>query len=144
VTIATDQAAIATHGHGATGSAVPANAQLAGGRAGANMISFPVSDTTAPITMSTATTTQMIALSGSTRTWIDNLSIISAGATNVTLVYGTGTNCATSPSNLSGAYPLAANTGLVLQRIVVPAGQALCVTNSAAIQISGHVTYTQF
>jgi hypothetical protein len=144
VTLATDQAAIALHGHGATGSAVPANAQMAGGRAGANLISFPVSDTTAPITMSTAATTQMIALSGSTRTWIDNLSIIAAGATNVTLVYGTGTNCATSPSNLSGAYPLAANTGLVLQRIVVPAGQALCVTNSAAIQISGHVTYTQF
>lgn len=144
VVAATDQPAHALHGHGATGSAVPANAQMVGGRSGANLISFPVSDTTAPITMSTATTTQMIALSGSTKTFIDNLSIIAGGTTNVTLVYGTGSNCATSPSNLTGAYPLVANTGFVLQRIVVPAGQALCVTSSQAVQVSGHVTYTQF
>jgi hypothetical protein len=144
VNIATDQAAIATHGHGATGAAVPANAQLAGGRSGANMVSFPVSDTTAPISMSTATTTQMIALSGSTKTYIDNLSIMAGGAANVTLVYGTGANCGTGQANLTGAYPLAANGGLVLQRVVVPAGQALCVTSSAAVSVVGHVTYTQF
>lgn len=144
VTIATDQAAHATHGHGATGAAVPANATMVGGRSGANLVSFPVSDTTAPITMSTATTTQFIALSGSTKTYIDNLSIIAGGTTNVTLVYGTGSNCVTSPGNLTGAYPLIANAGLVLQRIVVPAGQAFCVTSSAGVQVSGHATYTQF
>jgi hypothetical protein len=148
VTLATDQAAIATHGHGATGAAVPANAQLAGFRSGANMVAAPMPSATVPVAMSTATTTQHVALSGSTLIYVTSVSLIANGTTNATFVYGTGTNCGTGTTSLTGAYKLTAQVGLTMAGgmpvFVVPAGQALCVTNSAAVAIDGHITYTQY
>ncbi len=149
VTIATDQAAHATYGHGATGAAVPANVTAMGARAGANSVNVAQGSATAPVSMSTATTTQFVALSGSTVTYVTGIALIAGGTTNVTLVYGTGSNCVTSPSNLTGAIPLIANAGFTLGSglgavIVVPAGQALCITSSAGVQVSGLITYTQF
>lgn len=149
VTISTDQAALPTHGHGAAGSAAPSGATMAGARSGANMVPIPASTATVPISMSTATTTQHVALSGSTQTYVTSLFIVSAGTTNVTLVYGTGTNCGTGTTSLTGAIPLVANAGLSIGSglggvIVVPAGQALCITNSAGVQISGMLSYSQY
>mgnify|MGYP001584482886 CR=1 FL=1 len=65
-------------------------------------------------------------------------------ADNVTLVYGTGSNCGTGTTSLTGAYPLIAQAGIAKGNgagpvLFVPSGNALCVTNSAAIQISGSV-----
>jgi hypothetical protein len=149
VVLASDQSAIALHGHGATGAAVPANVQAAGARAGANSVNIAQGSATAAINVSTATTTQIVALSGSTVTYVTGLAVIAGGTGNITLVYGTGSNCGTGTTSLSGAIPLIANAGLTLGSglgpvVVVPAGQALCVTTSAAVQMSGFVTYTQF
>jgi len=149
VTIATDQAAIATHGHGATGSAVPANAQLMGGRSGANMVAIPVPDTTAKIDVATATTVEIVALTASQKIYVASLSIIAGGTGNIKFVHGTGVNCATGTTDLTASYNLTAQVGLGLGGglgavLIVPAGGALCVTTSAAVQMSGHVTYTKF
>ena len=74
---------------------------------------------------------------------------MAAGTTNFTLVYGTGSNCGTGTTALTGAYPLIPQTGIskgsgVGAILVVPAGNALCGTNSQAIQVSGSVSYQQF
>lgn len=149
VTMATDQAAIATHGHGATGAAVPANIQAMGARAGANSVNVAQGSATVAVNVSTATTTQLVALSGSTQIYVTGLAVIAGGTGNITLVYGTGSSCGTGTTSLSGAIPLIANAGFTLGSglgpvLVVPAGQALCITTSAAVQMSGFVTYTQF
>lgn len=149
VVTATNQPAIPLHGHGAIGAAIPANATAVGARSGANMVNVAQGSATAPINVSTATTTQLVALSGSTQTYVTGLAVIAGGTGNITLVYGTGTNCGTGTTSLSGAIPLIANAGFTLGSglgpvVVVPAGQALCVTTSAAVQMSGFVTYTQF
>ena len=143
------QPAQANWGHGATGATVPANVTLAGAQSGANAVALIQASASAAITMSTATTTQFVALSGSTKIYVTSFDVISAGTSNVTFVYGTGSNCATGQTALTGAYPLTAQAGIAKGSglgpvLVVPAGNALCVTNSAAIQISGSVSYTQF
>jgi len=146
---AAGQPAQANWGQGATAAAVPANATLAGARSGANMVPLIQADASAAITMSTATTTEFIALSGSTKIYITSFDFLAAGATNVTLKYGTGTNCGTGTTSLTGLYTLTAQAGVAKGSglgpvLVVPAGNAFCVTNSAAVVIGGSVSYTQF
>jgi hypothetical protein len=72
---------------------------------------------------------------------------VGATATNVSLVYGTGVNCATGTTNVTPAFRLAANSGIVLPSpvgdIVVPAGNALCVNTSAGNPVEALVTYSQ-
>lgn len=73
---------------------------------------------------------------------------MAAGTTNVTFEYGTGTNCGTGTTVLTGAYPLTAQQGVSLgggNQLVIPAaaaGNALCAINSQAIQVSGSLAYT--
>lgn len=149
VTQSTDQAALAAWGHGATAAAAPAGATQAGVRSGANIVGLIQADTSAAITMSTATTTEFVALSGSTKIYITSFDFIAAGTTNVTLKYGTGTNCGTGTTSLTGVYTLTAQAGVAKGNglgpvLVVPAGNAFCVTNSQAIVIGGSISYTQF
>lgn len=149
VTIATDQAAIATHGHGATGAAVPSGAQQMGVRTGANMEAATQGSTTAAINVSTATTTQLVALASSQQIRVTGLTVVAGGTGNITFVYGTGSNCGTGTTSLSGAIPLVANVGFTMGAglgpvLIVPASQALCITTSAAVQMSGWITYAQY
>lgn len=147
--LASNQSAVSLWGHGATGAAVPANVTAMGARAGANSVNVAQGSATVAINVSTATTTQLVALSGSTQIYVTGLAVIAGGTGNITLVYGTGSSCGTGTTSLSGAIPLIANAGFTLGSglgpvVVVPAGQALCITTSAAVQMSGFVTYTQF
>lgn len=149
VTLATDQAALPAHGLGAVNAAAPTGAQMNGVRSAANMVAMSQPNTTAAISVSTATTTQIVALSSGQVIHVGSLSVIAGGAGNIRFVYGTGTTCGTGTTNLTGDYPLIANAGISLGAglgpvLVVPAGNALCVTTSAAVQMSGHVTYTQY
>ena len=104
--------------------------------------------TTVAINVSTATTTRLVALSGSTVTYVTHLNVIAGGTGNITFVYGTGATCGTGTTSLSGAYNLTAQAGLAAGGglgavMMVPAGQSLCVTTSAAVQMSGFVSYVQ-
>jgi hypothetical protein len=104
----------------------------------------------AAISMSTATTTQFVAtLSGITKIYITSFDVIAGGTTNVTLVYGTGSNCGTGTTSLTGAYPLTAQAGIskgsgVAAVLVVPGGNNFCVTSSQSVQVSGSVSYQVF
>lgn len=144
-----DPATSASWGLGATSAAVPANAIFAGARSGANLVGIIQADTTKQISMSSATTTEMVALSGSTKIYATSYDIIAGGTTNVTFVYGTGSNCGTGTTSLAGLYALTAQAGIAKGSglgpvLVVPAGNALCVINSASVAIGGSLSYTQF
>lgn len=133
----------------ATGAAVPSKAQLAGARSGANIVELIQASASVALTGNTATTTQLVALSGSTKIYVTSFDFLSVGTANVKFVYGTGSNCGTGTTDLTGNYNLTAQSGMAKGNglgpvLVVPAGNALCWTNSAAIQVSGSVSYTQF
>lgn len=100
------------------------------------------------VNISTATTTKLI--SGLTNRWIyiTNFNVIAGGTGNIQLVYGTGTLCATGQVALTGAYNLTAQAGLVLgsgiaPTLVVPTGNDVCAVTSAAVQMSGSISYAQ-
>lgn len=102
-----------------------------------------------PINISTATTTQLVAAVASRAIYVTAWDVIAAGATNFTFEYGTGSNCASGTTALTGAYSLVAQFGAAKGSglgpvLVVPAGNALCAVSSAAAQVSGSLAYTQF
>lgn len=149
VTIANDSAARAVGGEGAVNAAAPSGAVMSGARSGANMVELTQASASVPINVSTATTTQLVALSGSTVIRVTSFDVIAGGSGSITFVYGTGTNCGTGTTSLTGAYPLTAQAGIAKGSglgpvLIVPAGNALCVTTSAAVQMSGSVSYTQY
>lgn len=103
----------------------------------------------AAINISTATTTQLVALSGGAKIYVNHWDVVAGGTGNITLEYGTGTACATGTTVLTGAYNLTAQAGIsagdgAAPVLVVPAGNALCALTSAAVQMSGAVAYQQF
>lgn len=105
-------------------------------------------DKSAPITTSSAATTEIVAAVTGLSVKVTHYNFISAGTSNVTLVYGTGSNCATGTTSLTGAYPLTAQAGISVGNgsgvvIPVPASKALCITNGSAVQVSGLVSYKQ-
>lgn len=101
--------------------------------------------TSASINVSTATTTQIVALSSGKRIYVSGGVVMAGGTGNITFEYGTGTACATGTTVLGGAMPLVANVGFIIpdKTYVVPSGNALCVLTSAAVQYSGTVGYVQ-
>lgn len=102
-----------------------------------------------PINVSSATTTELVALSTGKRVYITSWDGIANGTVNVTLVYGTGTACATGQVALTGTYRFIAQagiakgngTGIVLS---VPVSQAVCIITSASPNFSGSLSYVQF
>lgn len=103
----------------------------------------------AAISVNTAATTQLVALSSGKTIYVCGVNFVAAGTTNVTLEYGTGVNCGTGTTAISGAYPLAAQSGVAMavglgSIFRTPASQALCIVNSAAVQVSGFISYTQY
>jgi len=116
---------------------------------GANCVPAVQASSSIPISLAAATTTQLIALSGTTNIFVTSWDVIAAGTGTFTLVYGTGTNCGTGTTALTGAYPLIAQagiskgdgTGIVL---IVPRGNALCASVSTSVQMSGSLSYAQF
>jgi hypothetical protein len=133
----------------ATGSAAPANAVYMGVNSSGNVGGMVACDSSAQLNVTTATTTQIIALVAGKTIYVCGMLINSAGTTTVRLVQGNGTNCATAPVNMTPAFNLAASTnvafggglGYVMKST---AGNAICVTNSAAIGTNTLITYTQF
>ena len=103
----------------------------------------------APINISTATTTQIVPLSVGIPIYVVSWDVVVSAADNITFEYGTGTACGTGTTALTGAYNFAANGGLSAGSgsgviLFVPPGNALCIVTSAGAQASGRVSYAQF
>jgi hypothetical protein len=131
VTIATDQAAVTTRA--------------------ANSNAIISCDANAKLNMTTATTTEIVALSGSTRIYVCSYSILTSAAANVKFVDGTGSNCATSQSDVSSnmhflttmpGISRGSGQGMLLKTSTD--GDALCVTSSAAVNVDIDIAYTRF
>lgn len=134
---------------GATASAVPTKAMYQGVVSSGNLVGLIQADASAVISVAAATTTQLVALSASKKIYVTSFDIIAGGTGNIKFVYGTGAACGTGTTDLTGNYNLTAQNGLwkgsgLGPVLVVPASQALCVTTSAAVQMSGSISYTQF
>lgn len=141
---------------GGVGATAPGNAAQMGVRnSGTSLGTLGVisgGDTNIAINISTAVTTQLIALSSTEGIYVASYDMMAAGTDNVTFEYGTGTLCAggSGPHLLTGAYPLSAtNPGLVRNAgtspvFIVPTANALCVVTSAGVQLSGTLAYVQY
>jgi hypothetical protein len=106
-------------------------------------------DSSAQLTMSTATTTQMVAPAAGKSIYVCGFAINGGGATTAKLVAGTGTNCGTGTVTLTPAFSLANATTVALGGGLgyvakAASGNALCATNSAAATANLFVAYTQF
>jgi hypothetical protein len=101
------------------------------------------------INVSTATTTQLVALSSGKAIYVSAWDVTVLAADNITLEYGTGSNCGTGTTTLTGAYQFPAGGGIskgsgIAPVLFVPASNALCILTSANTQASGSVSYVQF
>jgi hypothetical protein len=101
------------------------------------------------ISVASSGTTQLLALSSGKKIYLTEYDFAAAGTVNVTLYYGTGTNCATGKTALTGAYPLTAQNGVVVGNglgpvRVIPSGNALCIDLSASTGVYGGFAYSQF
>lgn len=116
---------------------------------GTNCVPAVASSNSKAISTASATTVELLPLVANKNIYVTSFNIVSAGTTTYKFVYGTGTACGTGTTDLTGAYTLIANgyvssgngLGIVL---LVPPGNALCATNSQAIQISGSFAYAQY
>ena len=132
----------------------PANAQ-------ANILfnlGSALANVNAPINITTATTTQIVAAPTGTGPGgaLQSIYVMSenfiASVTPSTFqwVYGTGTNCGTGQGILSGAYSLNSQSGLSMGSgfgavLIVPAGNALCaITTGTTPGFYGSITYRVF
>ena len=146
VTAAGTSASSAQAVQGVTGGVpLPANAANTGG----SLTTIIQAGASVPINISTATTTQLVAAVAGKAIYVTAWDVIAAGTGNITLEYGTGSNCSVGATALTGAYGLAAQFGIAKGNglgpvLVVPAGNALCAVTSATVQMSGSVSYTQF
>lgn len=110
----------------------------------------------APISITTATTTRIVAPSASNKTYICSLFLTSAAADNVGIVEGTGGTCGTGTAGVIGGTTaangpnFAANGGVMLQAggktaVAQTAGTNvdLCLITSAATPLAGGIKYVQ-
>jgi hypothetical protein len=113
-----------------------------------NLPILPQCEKTAIINTAAAGPTSIIAATGSAIVRVCSISVSSATAEAVDFQQGTGTNCATGNSQLTGLNHLAANTPLVES---FPGGgllslpsNAVCIHLSGANQTDGTITYSQY
>lgn len=119
---------------------------------GAQRVNFrdPITcDASVAVSMSTVTTTQMVALTAGQRVHVCGFALSGGGATTAKFVRGTGTNCGTGTADVTAPFEFADNTALAYGGgagtiFRLPIGEALCVTNSAIVQLSGVITYAKF
>lgn len=107
----------------------------------------PVCNLSAVITIAGAGTLEIVALTPAQRIRVCHLSVAYSEATNMTVVEGTGVNCAGAPANLTGAYTNILGVALDLgdrSQLQTTAANALCITTSAGVTGGGVVTYAKY
>jgi hypothetical protein len=156
VAVATNNPAIANWGQGATGSAVPSGAQYHAGNGTGNLTGYLNCDNATSYDATTNGATQLAALTSSQKIYVCGFQISTSQATavHVALEYGTGSNCATSPTKITPNYPLqaAASTGPIGMVVMTPgytglqtiASNELCIVTDAAVSVQAIVWWTKF
>jgi hypothetical protein len=124
----------------ATGAAATENPLLDGALDGSgNKAPFVLGTTPTVISLSSSGLTQIIGLSAGKSIRVTHISIAFASAVNFQLEYGTGTNCGTGTTALTGTYQdiLTYTMDWDLDPLIVPSGNALCANLGAAVTGGG-------
>ena len=122
-------------------------AGLGSGGPGGVIASETVCDQQAPVSLSGAGDTEVVALIAARSIRVCHFSASFVSSVNLKFTTGTGVNCATGPADVSGVYqgvlaPALDFGGRSTMR--VPAGQALCVNLSAAVAGGGLIIYAVY
>ena len=104
--------------------------------------------TSVAISTAAASTISLVAETALQRISVCSFVLNGAGATTAKFVRGTGATCGTGTADVTGAMklidgssiPHGDGSGVVFR---LPVGERLCLTNSAAIQVSGVLTYAK-
>lgn len=97
------------------------------------------------INVTSATTTQLVALSAGKSVHVCSVAVSSVGGTS-TFEYGTGSTCGTGTTALTGAFAAASTVSLGGggDKFTAPAGNALCLLSGASTTATaGVVAYVQ-
>jgi hypothetical protein len=149
---------------GTTGSAPPTQASYvagitSGATGGLLSAGITVCDSSGYLDMTTATTTEIAPLVSSRTIRVCQIVAVSNGTTTMTLKRGTGTNCGTGTASVSPAFDLTAQTGFSagsgFGEVIgaagagtvggaMTSGNALCVTNSAAVNLHVMIRYAVY
>lgn len=133
----------------------PGDPLIGGLGASGATVSYTNCDSSAVYDASTSGATQLVALSGSTVIYVCGFSFAQSttSAVHVALEYGTGSNCATSPTKITPSYSLQAGASTGPAGIVIgpsissglktTSGKELCIVTDAAVSVQGLVWYTQ-
>jgi len=103
--------------------------------------------TTVGVSTAAASTLQQIAAVAGQRIYICSAAFTVAGADTLQLEAGTGANCGTPTNTFTGVMTL--TTGVPVNFFGVPwvfrgnPSSAVCTVNSAAVQLSGYITFAQ-
>ncbi len=97
---------------------------------------------------STSGSTQLVALSSGKTIYLCGYTIVASGAVNVKLITGTGSACATGSANITPAYQLTSQTGVVdgspfFRGLKGAASSAVCINTSGAVAVQAIIYYTQ-
>lgn len=153
VTISTDQAALPTWGHGATGAAPPANATYSGGvtsgATGGLLAGIKICDTHAKYDASDTGSITLVTGVASRKVYICSWILATGGtATNLKLREGSDANCVTNAADLTPAYQLVANDKIGVSATfwnglaVSTNAYYVCVNASAANAHQAEIWYT--
>jgi hypothetical protein len=101
---------------------------------------------TSAIVASGTGNTQIIATQTNKVINVCTIAFAAAAANNIKLTWGTGTNCGTGTTDLTGVWTGITQPGIIISNtpqagITVPRGQALCINLSAANVVGGVVTW---
>lgn len=118
-------------------------AGLGSGATGGVIASKAVCDLYAPITLAAAIGyTEVVALTAARQIRVCNISVGFAGVETPSLAYGTGANCGTGTTAITGAYPNILALALdFADPLRVPASRALCVRQTGGAGGGGMVNY---
>lgn len=99
---------------------------------------------------STNGSTKLVTGTATGQIYVCGWNIFAAGTGNVKLVYGSGTNCVTSPAAITPAFQMTAQTHDIEPRTYysgitpVPVAKDLCINVSAGVAVQAIVYYSQF
>lgn len=134
-----------------TGAAPPSKAIYLGanasGATGGQLAGIVQCDSTIAYDASTSGSTQLVALTSGRSVYVCGYTILAAGTVNVKLIYGTGTACATGSANLTPAYQLTTQVGLVdsspfYRGLKTASANELCINTSAGVAVQALVYYS--
>jgi hypothetical protein len=132
-----------------TGATAPASANLSGVVSSGSLTGLVGCDSSALLSMTTSTTTQIVALQAGKSIHVCGFVVNAGGTTTARIVQGTGTNCATGLANMTPAFNLASGGNVsfgnsVGRLLKTNSGSALCITSTAAVALNILVIYTAF